>query len=76
MERAEALALLRKYNGEPFHIMHGLTVEGVMRWYAQELGYGDDVDFWGLVMLILKNIRNSIAKRHRNSSLKSMPMIN
>ena len=52
MERAEALALLRKYNGEPFHIMHGLTVEGVMRWYAQELGYGDDVDFWGLVGLL------------------------
>ena len=32
--------------------MHALTVEGVMRWYAQELGYGDDVDFWGLVGLL------------------------
>lgn len=52
MERSDAIALLRKYNGEPFHIMHGLTVEGVMRWYAQELGYGDDVDFWGLVGLL------------------------
>ena len=52
MERAKALALLQKYNQEPFHIMHALTVEGVMRWYAQELGYGDDVDFWGLVGLL------------------------
>lgn len=52
MERNDALALLRKYNGEPFHIMHGLTVEGVMRWYAQEMGYGDEADFWGLVGLL------------------------
>ena len=52
MERSQALALLQKYNQEPFHIMHALTVEGVMRWYAQELGYGDDVDFWGLVGLL------------------------
>ena len=35
--REEALALLKKYNQEPFHILHGLTVEGVMRWYANEL---------------------------------------
>ena len=33
-ERSAALALLRKYNSEPFHIQHALTVEGVMRWYA------------------------------------------
>lgn len=45
--REEALALLQKYNKEPFHIQHGLTVEGVMRWFAQELGFGDQVDFWG-----------------------------
>ena len=41
MNREEALHLLRKYNGEPFHILHALTVEGVMRWYADELGYGE-----------------------------------
>ena len=46
-DREAALALLRKYNGEPFHIQHGLTVEGTMRWYAGELGYGGDADFWG-----------------------------
>lgn len=50
--RQQALALLQKYNQEPFHILHGLTVEGVMRWYAQELGYGDEADFWGLCGLL------------------------
>lgn len=52
MDRQEALQLLRKYNGEPFHIMHALTVEGVMRWYAKELGYGDEEEYWGLVGLL------------------------
>ncbi len=50
--REQALALLQKYNSEPFHIQHALTVEGVMRWFAQELGYGDEVDFWGLCGLL------------------------
>ena len=44
--REQALALLQKYNQEPFHILHALTVEGVMRWYAQQ--EGEDADFWGL----------------------------
>jgi predicted hydrolase (HD superfamily) len=50
--RDEALELLKKYNKEPFHIQHGLTVEGVMKWYANELGYGDDAEFWGIVGLL------------------------
>ena len=50
--REQALALLQKYNKEPFHILHGLTVEGVMRWFAQELGYGDQTDFWGMCGLL------------------------
>lgn len=50
--RAQALELLQKYNQESFHILHALTVEGVMRWYAQELGYGEDADFWGLCGLL------------------------
>ena len=50
MDRNIALELLKKYNKEPFHILHGLTVEGVMRWYAQELGF--DPDFWGLCGLL------------------------
>ena len=50
--REQSLALLRKYNSEPFHIQHALTVEGVMRWYANELGHGEDADFWATVGLL------------------------
>lgn len=46
LTREEALALLKKYNKEPFHIQHALTVEGVMRWFAGELGYGAEADYW------------------------------
>ena len=51
-DREAALALLKTYNSEPFHIQHALTVEGVMRWYAQELGFGDEADYWGLCGLL------------------------
>lgn len=50
--REDAFALLKKYNKEPFHIQHGLTVEGVMKWFAKELGYGEDQEFWGIVGLL------------------------
>ncbi len=50
--RAQALDLLRKYNKEAFHIQHALTVEGVMRWYANELGFGEDADFWATCGLL------------------------
>ena len=50
VSRSQALALLQKYNREPFHILHGLTVEGVMRYFAQEMG--EDPDFWGIVGLL------------------------
>lgn len=50
--RDQALALLREYNKEPFHIQHALTVEGVMRWYAKELGYGAEEEFWGITGLL------------------------
>lgn len=52
LSREQALALLQKYNKEPFHILHAFTVEGVMRWYAEELGYGEEVDFWGMAGLL------------------------
>ena len=48
----EAFALLRKYNSEPFHITHALTVSNVMRRMADELGYGDEADFWAVVGLL------------------------
>ena len=50
--RTQALALLQKYNKEPFHILHALTVEGVMRWFAQDQGFGAETDFWGLCGLL------------------------
>jgi putative nucleotidyltransferase with HDIG domain len=50
--RDEAFALLEKYNKDPFHIQHALTVEAVMKWYARELGYGEDADYWGIVGLL------------------------
>lgn len=52
LNREQALSLLKQYNQETFHIQHALTVEGVMRWYANELGYGDDADFWATVGLL------------------------
>ncbi|WP_295747535.1 hydrolase [uncultured Oscillibacter sp.] len=51
-DRAAALALLRKYNTEPFHLQHALTVEAVMGWYARDLGYGGEADFWSAVGLL------------------------
>ena len=52
MERTEAWALLTKYNKDHFHLQHALTVEAMMRWYANELGYGDEADFWATVGLL------------------------
>ena len=50
--RDEAFELLKKYNKDPFHIRHALTVEGVMRWYAKELGYADEEEYWAIVGLL------------------------
>ena len=52
MSYEEALALLRKYNSEPFHLCHALTVSKVMRRMADSLGYGDEADFWAVVGLL------------------------
>jgi predicted hydrolase (HD superfamily) len=52
ISREAALETLRRYNREPFHIQHALTVEGVMRWYAGELGFGDEADFWAQAGLL------------------------
>ena len=50
--RDEAFELLKKYNKDAFHIQHALTVEAVMKWYANELGYGDAAEYWGIVGLL------------------------
>lgn len=52
ISRDDAYELLKKYNKEPFHIQHALTVEGVMRWFARELGYGEEEEYWGIVGLL------------------------
>ena len=52
LTRAQAWDLLREYNKEPFHLRHALTVEGVMRYFARELGYADEEEFWGMVGLL------------------------
>jgi predicted hydrolase (HD superfamily) len=52
ISREDALSLLKKYNKDPFHLQHAYTVEAVMKWYAAELGYGDDAEYWGIVGLL------------------------
>ena len=52
ISREDAFELLKKYNKDSFHIQHALTVEGVMKWYADELGYGEDAEYWGIVGLL------------------------
>ncbi len=50
--REKAWELLKKYNQDPFHLRHALTVEAVMGWYAEALGYEADKDFWSTVGLL------------------------
>lgn len=52
LTREDAWKLLTKYNKDHFHLRHALTVEGIMRYFAKELGYGDEVEFWGNVGLL------------------------
>ncbi|MBO5525566.1 MAG: hydrolase [Clostridia bacterium] len=50
--RENAISLLKEYNAEPFHIRHALTVEGIMRYFSRELGYGEEEELWGIVGLL------------------------
>jgi predicted hydrolase (HD superfamily) len=52
LSRERAWDLLRRYNKDPFHLQHALTVEGIMRWYARELGFAEEEEFWGNVGLL------------------------
>ena len=74
--REAAWELLKKYNKDPFHLQHALTVEGVMRWYAGQLGFADEVDFWGIVGLLhdidLSSILRSIVSRRLNCCVQGV----
>ena len=50
--REQAFDLLKTYNKDAFHIRHALTVEGIMRYYAEALGFADEKDYWGIVGLL------------------------
>ena len=50
--REQAYDLLKEYNKDPFHLQHALTEEAVMKWYAKELGYGEEAQYWGIVGLL------------------------
>jgi predicted hydrolase (HD superfamily) len=52
ISREEAFELLKEYNKDNFHIKHALTVEGVMKYFAEKLGYEDEKEFWGIVGLL------------------------
>jgi predicted hydrolase (HD superfamily) len=52
ISREKAFELLKKYNKDSFHLQHAVTVEGVMKWFARELGYGEDEEYWGIVGLL------------------------
>ncbi len=52
ISRDEAFDLLKKYNKDPFHIQHALTVEAVMKWYAAKQGYEEEAEYWGIVGLL------------------------
>ena len=50
--RESAVALLKKYNHEPFHLQHAYTVEGVMRWFAEDLGHAGEAELWAMAGLL------------------------
>ena len=52
ISRSNAFALLKRYNKDPFHIQHAFTVEEVMKWFARNLGYADEEEYWGIVGLL------------------------
>jgi len=52
INRQQAWELLKQYNKDPFHLQHALTVEGVMKWFAQDQGFGEESGFWAIVGLL------------------------
>ena len=52
MTQEQAWTLLKEYNQDEFHLQHAQTVENTMRYFARELGFADEEDFWGIVGLL------------------------
>lgn len=52
INREQALDLLKQYNKESFHLEHALTVEAIMGYLAEDLGYGAEKEYWSLVGLL------------------------
>lgn len=69
LTRDKAWELLTCYNKEAFHLRHALTVEAVMGWFAQQLGYGDEKAFWSMVGLLHDLDFDAVAGR----TLRQMP---
>ena len=52
ISRDAAFQLLKEHNKDAFHIQHAITVEAVMKWFAQDQGFGDEAEYWGIVGLL------------------------
>lgn len=52
VNKEKALELLKEYNKEEFHIVHGLTVSACMKYFAEKLGHTEDAEFWEVVGLL------------------------
>lgn len=52
ISRDAAFQLLKEHNKDAFHVQHAITVEAVMKWFAQDQGFGDEAEYWGIVGLL------------------------
>jgi len=52
IDRQQAWGLLLQYNKDPFHLQHALTLEGVMKWFAEDQGFSDEAEFWAITGLL------------------------
>ena len=52
LTRERAWEMLTRYNKDEFHLRHAETVEKTMRYFARELGFGGEEDYWGIVGLL------------------------
>ena len=73
MTREQAWDLLSKYNKEPFHLRHAITVEHVMGWFAEHLGYGEERELWSLVGLLHDLDFEMWPEEHCRKSQELMP---